>query len=274
MNSSTHTLPSPAAPAGMPAKIRCVVVDDEPLAVRLLEGYIDRHESLFLEGSFTDALKALELIATKPVDLVLLDINMPAVNGLEFARKIPKSSRVIFITAYDRYALESFRVHAVNYLLKPVSYDEFCEAVNSAMEYGIIGVKQSSQPHQPIQTITEFTEISPESSLKITAGADWIVVKSEYRLVKIEYKSIVYITGLKDYIKIVTDDGRKPILTQMPLKQIEEKLIDKGFVRVHRSFIVNISKIKELTRNGITFDGVSIPVGDTYRKSLLQLLQS
>lgn len=221
--------------------IRCIVVDDEPLAVRLLESYVERHPRLQLAGAFTDPAAALEAIGRGGVDLAFLDIEMPGMNGIDLARAAEGShTSLIFITAYRDYAFEGFRVRALDYLLKPVSYDEFSAAAGRAAE-----------------------RIKPMK---------YIVVRSDHRLVRLELGDIRFIQGLKDYIKITCFGRSRPILTQMPLKEIEATL-PGNFIRVHRSYIVNRDWVDFMQGGYLNIQDKSVPVGPTYRDQVESLLE-
>lgn len=221
--------------------IRCIIADDEPLACRLLTSYVERTPSLELIGAYTSASEALEAINRDRPDLALLDIQMPEISGLDIARRIPQSCRVVFTTAYRDYAVEGFRVNALDYLLKPISYDEFLEAISRA---------------EPRQT---------EDSACLT-------VRSEYRLIRIRIDDILFVEGLKDYVKIHVDGRPRPVLTRMSMKSIEATLPSDRFMRVHRSYIANISRIRMIERGQIVYDRARIPVSDSYRAALIEHL--
>lgn len=222
-------------------QIRCCVIDDEPLAAQLISSYIDRLPFLENMGAFAKAQDTIKLILDGRIDLIFLDINMPQLNGLEFAKIIPPTTRVIFTTAYDNYAVESFKVNAIDYLLKPISFEEFRKAAARALTV------MRSQPG---------TQMSDEPEV--------IIVKSEYKLVQIAVDDIVYVEGLKDYVKICTTNGT--VMTLMNIKTLEQHLPKTRFMRVHRSFIVNTSHIKTIERNRIVFGNVYIPVSESYKQ--------
>lgn len=219
--------------------LRCCVIDDEPLAARLIAGYIEKTPGLALIGTFQSAQEAVRPVVGGEADLVFLDIQMPQLNGLEFAKIIPDRCRVIFTTAYDSYALQSFRVNALDYLLKPVSYDDFMSAIAKA---------RRAFPCDPCDT------------------HDRLIVKSDYKLHQIDTDDIIYIEGVKDYVKIVLENDRE-IMTLMNIKSLEQTLPPSKFMRVHRSFIVNTSKISLIERNRIVFGKTYIPISDTYKQS-------
>lgn len=233
--------------------VRCCVIDDEPLAVRLIASYVQRTPVLELFGTYNSASEAVRHIIDGEIDLVYLDIEMPQINGIEFAKIIPSTCRIIFTTAYDRYAVQGFRVNAIDYLLKPVSYEEFLEATNRAVK----ALKAAAAAISPTTPHREF-----------------LLVKSEYRLIQVRISDILYIEGLKDYIKIYVNGQSKPILTLMSMKAIEQALPAGEFMRVHRSYIVNTSRISIIERNHIIIGDNPIPVSETYRQSFADYIAS
>ena len=230
--------------------IKCAIVDDEPLAVELLASYVEKIPFLELCGKYNNATDALHGIGKQSVDLLFLDIQMPELNGLELSKMIPESTRIVFTTAFNQYAVDGFRVNALDYLLKPISYADFLDACNKALQWFQL-TQQSEQPSAP------RTEEEPTS----------IFVKSEYKLLQINLDDIRYIEGLKDYVKIYTEQSPHPILSLMNMKAIEQMLPASRFIRVHRSFIVQKSKIREIERNRIVFGDVYIPIGDSYKQA-------
>jgi DNA-binding LytR/AlgR family response regulator len=234
--------------------LNCWIVDDEPLAVSLLESYVNKVPFLKLTGKFSNALSAMQNIATEKVDVLFLDIQMPEVNGMDFAHTISNNTRVIFTTAFSEYAVEGYRVNALDYLLKPFSFEEFVAAAKKAYGWFEI-VQQKSIP-----------------DIEKTRENVGIFVKSEYKYLHILYDDVLYIEGLKDYVKIYTQDSLKPILSLMSLKQLEEDLPFGNFVRVHRSYIINVDKISSINKNRIIIDKKQIPIGETYKKQFMNLI--
>lgn len=224
--------------------LKCCVIDDEPLASQLIASYIEKTPFMQLVGVFASAQEAIKTILEDQIDVVFLDIEMPQLNGVEFAKIIPTATRIIFTTAYDRYAIQGFKVNALDYLLKPISYEEFWSAASKAQRW-----KESQQ-----------------KSVNVSSQHDYIIVKSEYRLVQIPTADIVFIEGLKDYVKIYTIDEQKSIMTLMNMKTLEESL-PASFLRVHRSFIVNTNRIKVIERNRIVFGNKYIPISETYKQA-------
>ena len=238
--------------------IKCAIIDDEPLAVELLASYVSKIPFLELSGKYTNATDALHGIGQNPVDLLFLDIQMPELNGLELSRMVPESTRIVFTTAFNQYAIEGFRVNALDYLLKPISYADFLEASTKAMQwFQLVHQSEQAAPAAP-------ADEEPRS----------IFVKSEYKLLQIDLDDIRYIEGLKDYVKIYTEQSPHPILSLMNMKAIEQMLPTSRFIRVHRSFIVQKSKIREIERNRIIFGDVYIPIGDSYKQAFMDFINA
>lgn len=232
--------------------LTCAIIDDEPLALGLLENYVKKTPSLNLCGLYSSAIEAMKALPDHPVDLLFLDIQMPDLNGLEFSRMVPESTRIVFTTAFGQYALDGYRVNALDYLLKPISYADFTEAVNKAIQW------------------FELKQKAEEDPVGNTAGKEleYIYVKSDYKLIQVELDKILFIEGLKDYIKIHLEDMARPILSLTSLKSMEEKLPAERFIRVHRSFIVQKQKIKIIEKGRIIFGKNYIPVSDSYKQEL------
>lgn len=224
--------------------LRCCVVDDEPLAQELVASYIEKTPFMELVGKFSSAQDSVKTILEEDIDVVFLDIHMPQLNGMEFARIVPPTCRIIFTTAYDRYAIEGFKVNALDYLMKPISYEEFVGAANKALQW------------------VELRRRADELDNK-----RYIIVKSEYKQVQIPIDKIQFIEGLKDYVKIYVEGEKNAILTLTSMKTIERYLPAAEFLRVHRSFIVNTSKISIIERNRIVFGNHYIPVSESYKQA-------
>lgn len=220
--------------------LRCAIVDDEPLALGLLESYVNKTPFLELAGKYSSAVHAMKDLPDKVVDLLFLDIQMPELNGLEFSKMVDAHTRIVFTTAFGQYAIDGYRVNALDYLLKPISYVDFLQAANKALQW------------------FELTQKTEE--------IESVFVKSDYKLVQVDLKKILYIEGLKDYIKIYTDDSPKPILSLMSMKAMEELLPNTRFIRVHRSYIVQKDKIRIVDRGRIVFDKTYVPISDSYKQ--------
>lgn len=231
-------------------KLSCAIIDDEPLAVELMESYVRKTPFLELQGSFGSGVAAFGMLRVRPVDLLFCDIQMPGLNGVEFSRMLPADTRVIFTTAFSRYAVEGFRVNAVDYLLKPISYADFLAAAQKALEWFELK-RRAGAPDDDLRSI---------------------FVKTEYRLRQIELERILYIEGLKDYVKIHVEDEPHPVLSLMSLKSLEEQLPADRFIRVHRSYIVQPAKIRTIERNSIVFGRERIPISENYRQAFFDFL--
>ncbi len=229
--------------------LNCVIIDDEPLALELLESYVKKTDCLNLIGKYNNPLSALETINQKQIDILFLDVQMPEVNGIAFSKMINPTTRIIFTTAFTQYATDSYRVNALDYLLKPYSYNDFLESVNKALSW----FKLFKNNRESIIENEEKTD------------GNYMYVKSEYKYIRIDLDSILYIEGVKDYVKIVLEGNDKPILSLASMKSLEEKLPREKFIRVHRSFIVQKNKIKVIDRARIIFGNTYIPITESYK---------
>ncbi|WP_343694477.1 LytTR family DNA-binding domain-containing protein [Flavobacterium sp.] len=232
-------------------QLRCIAVDDEPLALKLVETFIEQTPFLQLTASCDNAVEAMSLIREKQPDLVFLDINMPNLTGMELARLLQEQPgqvpKIVFTTAYNHYAIEGYKVNAVDYLLKPFSYEEFLRAANKVMQ------------------LTE--EASNNNHHSVSADDEFIFLKVEYQWVRISFKDILYIESLKDYVKVHLDDSQKALLSLISLKALEEKMPSSKFMRIHRSFIVSLEKINAITKNSIFIGKTEITVGEQYKET-------
>ena len=235
--------------------LSCYVVDDEPLALELMVSYIKKTPFLELCGVFDSSVAVANALRERPVDLLFCDIQMPEMSGVELSRTLPADTRVIFTTAYDNYAVEGFRVNAIDYLLKPISYSDFLVAAEKALQW--FSMRQSAA-----------------SVAAAPNAAKTIFVKTEYRLQQIELAKVLYIEGLKDYVKIYVEGAAHPILSLMSLKSLESLLPSDSFIRVHRSYIVQPSKIAIIERNRIVFGKEYVPISDNYRQAFYDFLAS
>ncbi|QJD78066.1 LytR/AlgR family response regulator transcription factor [Spirosoma rhododendri] len=248
--------------------LNCIAVDDEPLALGLVGAFIEKTPFLKLTGRYSSAVAALQALITTPVDLIFLDIQMPDLTGLELARVLERSqrgnhvTRIIFTTAFDQFALDGFRVDALDYLLKPFNYEEFLRAANKARQYFELIHRSEPLP------------VAPLPAAPAEASDDYLFLKVEYQLVRVAYQDILYIEGLKDYVKVYRQsDPTKPLLSLTSLKSLEEKLPTQKFMRVHRSFIVALDRIDAVSRNTVQIGAVTIPVSDQYKDTFSQFIQ-
>jgi DNA-binding LytR/AlgR family response regulator len=233
--------------------IKCLTVDDEPLALSKMASYISRTPFLELTGACRSGYEANDLISETKVDLIFVDINMPDINGLDFVRALYYKPLVIFTTAFSEYAIEGFKLDALDYLLKPIGYNEFLKAANKARSY--------FETAAPVQ--------------KNEAGAkEYLFIKSDYKIARISVNSIIYIEGMREYVRIHFDNG-KSLMPLMTLRLLEEQLPAERFMRVHRSYIVNLEKIISVEHSRIVFDGkVYIPVSEQYKEPFQRFLSS
>ncbi len=231
--------------------ITAIAIDDEPLALQLVAGYIEKTPGLTLAGRFDNPLDAMEFLSGEAVDLIFVDIQMPDLTGLEFTRSLVKGPKVIFTTAYEKYALEGFRLDVVDYLLKPFSYEEFLKAV------------------QKVQKLIKLEKGVPD---QVEANNDFLFLKSDYKIKRINFNDILYIEGMKDYVKVYIQNSARPVMSLTTMKLIESKLPEKKFMRIHRSFIVNLEKIDTIERSRVVFGKTYIPVSDQYRDKFQEFL--
>ena len=230
--------------------INCAIIDDEPLAASLLKSYAEKTPFLNLIGTYGSAVEAMKELRTNPVHLLFLDIQMPELSGIEFAKILPKETKIIFTTAFQQYAIEGYKVSALDYLMKPVSYEDFLKAANKALDWFCITQK------------------------KQTYAADrFMYVKSDYKLVRVALDDILYIEGLKDYIRIYLADGQK-IMSLMNMKKMEDYLPRPEFLRTHRSYIVHMSKAEAIERFRIVFGDQYLPISDSYKEDVQQYFDS
>lgn len=247
--------------------INCIAVDDEPLALGLVCSFIEQTPFLNLVGRYSSAVEALRAIHSQKVDVLFLDIQMPDLNGIELARVLDNSKtnkpRIIFTTAYNQFALEGYRVDALDYLLKPFNYEEFLNAAHKALAYAQLVEKSNAAP---------AAVAVPAAAVEERIEDEYLFLKVEYQLVRLALNDILYIEGLKDYVKVWLQSAEKPVLSLTSLKSLEEKLPAKRFMRVHRSFIVSLDKINSITRNALQIGKINITVGDQYKEAFSKFL--
>jgi DNA-binding LytR/AlgR family response regulator len=240
-----------------------IIVDDEPLALDVMETYIERMPDLTLVARCTNAFEANEALKNHEVDLMFLDIQMPQLTGIEFLKTLKNPPMVIFTTAYQQYALEGFELNALDYLLKPISMDRFMKAVNKASE-------QYALHHQEVKTV-----VHTEGGGHSDDSPDYIFVKADKKLIRVKFSEILYIEGLKDYVIIRTETGR--VISLQTMKSLEDKLPISKFVRVHRSYIVGMDKIHAIVGNMVEVmekgQAKHLPIGKNYRDELLEMIE-
>ena len=226
-----------------PTQINCLVIDDEPLALTQLEGYVKRVPYLHLVGSCRDAFEAMQQLSNQKVDLLFIDINMPGLNGLEFVRSLTRPPLVVFTTAYSEYAIEGFKVEAVDYLLKPFGFQDLLSAAEKAR-----------------RRLEQTTSVDD----------DFLFIKSDYRVNRVRLVDIRYIEGMSEYVRIYVVGEQKPLIPLLSIKRLEEELPPALFMRVHRSYIINLRQITEVSRSRILLGDVQIPLGDNYREPFME----
>ena len=241
--------------------LRCFVVDDEPLAVRMLENFIARTPFLELAASYTDPVQALSDIRTKAPQLVFLDIQMPDLSGMELSRMVPADTRIIFTTAFKQYAFESYEVSALDFLLKPIRYQKFLEAAEKAREWFSMKEAAEGAP-APVQ--------APVTAPEKTA----VFIKVDGALRKVDLADILYVEGMKDYVMFKLASAREPLVTHLTMKAVEELLPAQSFMRIHRSHVVNLAQVSSVTPSGdIKVGGVLLHVSDAYRPAFDEYLK-
>lgn len=231
-------------------QINCIAIDDEPLALSKIEGFISKVPELKLIRTFDNAIEAIGWLKENNADLIFLDIQMEQLTGIQFLETVGSHSRVILTTAYDQYAIRGFELNVTDYLLKPFSFQRFLQAVNKVMEH---------------------TTRKSENQNSTAESDSFIFIKTEYRLERVDIDSILYIEGMKDYLRIICTD--KKIMTLQSFSKIEESLPEKKFCRVHKSFIVAIDKIKSVERGVIIIADQRIPVSNTYKESFFSKIK-
>ena len=239
--------------------IRVLAIDDEPLALRQLVTYIGKVPFLELAGQCQSAIEARDILNEEPIDAIFCDINMPDLNGMDFVKSLAAPPLVVFTTAYSEYAVEGFKVDAVDYLLKPFGLQDFMRAANRLKD------RLHTSPstlHHPLSTIP-----TPPSD------DDTIFIKTDYRMVKISIQDIRYIEGMSEYLKLFLDNQAKPIITLLAMKTLEEKL-PQNFMRIHRSYIVNLDKIMEVNKNRVIIDNDTyLPIGESYKEQFNRYIE-
>ena len=247
--------------------LTCIITDDEPLAVRLLESFVTNTPALQLLGSYTDSVEAIAAVKEKQPNLLFLDIQMPDINGMELAHMVPQETRIIFTTAFQEYAFESYEVSALDFLLKPIRYGKFLAAVEKARQwFGLTAAAEAA-------TSAENTQQQGTTEAQPTAQTVFLKVDGEYR--QVAFSDILYVSGMKDYVMFYTESERKPLITHMTMKAAEELLPSSLFMRVNRSYIVALNKIRSVDRNDCLYIGNEIiRVTDAYKEAFAQYMQT
>jgi DNA-binding LytR/AlgR family response regulator len=231
--------------------IRCVAIDDEPLALELLEDNISKVPYLQLVAKCSNAIEAMKVLQQQPVDLIFLDIQMPGLTGLQFIQSMTEKPMIILITAYEKYALEGFNLDVLDYLVKPVSLDRFVKACNKAKELYQLRNKPKTND--------------------TSSGPGYFFVNVDYSQLKLNFSDIRYIEGLKDYIKIHLKSSAKAVITRMPMKTIEEQLPASSFIRIHKSYIISVDYITAVRKSSVFIDSMELPVGESFKEAVAAL---
>lgn len=229
--------------------ISCAIIDDEPLAAGLLQSYVEKTPYLELKGSYNSAVMAMRDLRDNPVQLLFLDIQMPELSGIEFAKILPHETKIIFTTAFSQYAIEGFRANALDYLLKPISYQDFLKSTDKALEWFSVQKKQETYMRDR-----------------------FLFIKSDYKLLRLDLDDILYVEGLKDYVRFYLTSGEK-IMSLMSMKRLEDYLPRPEFLRTHRSYIVHMPKVQSVDRLRIVFGEQYIPVSDNYKEDVMNYLE-
>lgn len=226
--------------------IRCIIIDDEPLALQQMEGYIKKIPYLELVAACQSAIEAKEIIENNKIDAIFCDINLPEISGLDFVKSLENPPMVVFTTAYSEYAVEGFQLNAVDYLLKPFGCDDMKRAAEK--------LKKCQEAQRSLQDVSQIDE------------DDAIFLKTEYKIVRINISNIRYVEAMSEYLRIYLKDYSRPIIVLLSMKKMEERLPNHSFMRVHRSYIINLKSIREVSKNRIVLDeDIEVPIGDSYR---------
>ena len=248
--------------------IRCMAIDDEPLALQQIVAYIGKVPFLELAAQCQSALEAKAFLEQDTVDAIFCDINMPDLNGMDFVKSLTVPPLVVFTTAYSEYAVEGFRVNAVDYLLKPFGLQDFQRAANRLKERSVECGRRSENTPSPNNSPSSLH--TPHSS----ENDDVVFLKTEYRVVKVSISDIRYVEAMSEYLKVYLDSDKKPIVTLLSMKKMEERL-PANFMRIHRSYIVNLTKIQEVNKNRVIIDADTyLPIGDMYKDTFQAYLDT
>ena len=249
--------------------LRCLLVDDEPLALRLLASFVARVPVLALVGTCRNAQEALDVLAREPVDVLFLDIQMPGLTGVELVRLVRPEALVVFTTAYETFAVEGFALDALDYLVKPIAFDRFLQAVNKVRPVAGAAAAMGSNTASTLPAAVQAAAAAPAAPV---APADAMFVKNEHRLQRVAFDDILYVEGMKEYLMLHTTAGN--ILTLQSFRRVEEVLPPERFARIHKSFLVALSRIEHVERGKVQVAGRLLPVGDTYRDAFAELIRT
>lgn len=252
----------------MAKQLTCAIIDDEPLAVKLLESYAQKTSFLNLVATYGSAVEAMYALQTSPVDILFLDIQMPDLTGLDFARMIPSSIHVVFTTAFREFAIDGYKVGAVDYLLKPIAYTDFLSAAQRVL--AVVGRQVSAE--EVVSKPKIVTENPPaedgntDAALPVEDGM--FFVKSDYKYVRVSCQDILYIEGLKDYVKMHLASSQRAVVSLVSMRTLENTLPSTSFLRIHRSYIVNMKRVSMVDRNSVAIDDFVLPISDSYKDAV------
>ncbi len=250
--------------------LTCALVDDEPLALDLLESYVRKTPGLKLCGRYASAIEAMAGLASQPVDLLFLDIQMPDLSGMELSRMVDtQTMRIVFTTAFSQYAIDGYKVGALDYLLKPVSYPDFLATVQRALAWA---ASLSSDNTSSLQPAEGEGEIVAEGGAAVSP--DYLFVKSDYKVVRINYADIAYIEGLKDYVKIYLTEGRRAVISLTSMKALTETLPADRFLRIHRSYIVCVDHVTAFSKGRVHIGEKELPISDGYKETVQRYIDA
>ena len=245
-------------------EITCLIIDDEPLAIKLIENFVKRTPFLKLCGSYDNSIEGLAAISERPVNLLFLDIQMPDLNGMELSRLVPKETKIIFTTAFKEYAFDSYEVSALDFLLKPISYSKFIQATTKAQEWFELRSARNGANNPNENRTNDIYSAKTDSD----SNDDYLFIRTDSKLQRIEVDNILYISGLKDYVHIYLCDSARPLIVHITMKAVESMLSTKKFMRIHRSYIVAMDKIRSIDRNNCLYIGNEIiRVSDAYKEN-------
>lgn len=245
--------------------MKCIVIDDEPLALKQMELYVSQIPFLKLVKTCLTAKEALDILSSQEIDLILVDINMPDMNGIDLVKSLQTSPMVIFTTAYAQYAVEGFQVDALDYLIKPFDVTDLIRACNKANE--LYELRQKTARYEA----SELVECAPD----MATTSDFIFVKSDYKVLRVNIKDIIFVESMSEYVRIYLENSKKTIVTLISMTRFEESLVKRGFMRVHRSYIVNLSKVNVISKMRIIFDNdMFVPIGEMYKEQFTNYLNN
>lgn len=251
----------------MPRQLTCAIIDDEPLAVKLLESYAQKTSFLNLVATYGSAVEAMYALQTSPVDILFLDIQMPDLTGLDFARMIPSSIYVVFTTAFREFAIDGYKVGAIDYLLKPIAYTDFLSAAQRVL--AVVGRQAAEELVSKPKTVTEnppAEDGNTDAALPVEDGM--FFVKSDYKYVRVSCQDILYIEGLKDYVKMHLASSQRAVVSLVSMRTLENTLPSTSFLRIHRSYIVNMKRVSMVDRNSVAIADFVLPISDSYKDAV------